>query len=452
MQVHIRKTLALLMCLFLLPFNALAQSRQLPLQDAHRVTLTQKKNTMANGAEVYRWEIVTAQSAVTQALNELAQGYVAEVTPTLARPGKDGSSRLDVDICHSRTGLTWMSFMVQSRYVLNKVTTDVRFTTRTYDMSTRARVLLTDIFPADSAAWSMLEAAVREGVCAYYPDQEPDAAALEDACRRERIEQMDFTLHGMSLVLHLHAADFYPGKQQLIEVTLFYPELRPYMTQRAQTETDNLTYYNTIALTYDDGPNGWITREMLNVLLKTGERATFFTIGTKLSRYAQYMQRAHDEGHAVATHTYDHSYAQDLTDEQMHAQKRKVDQIHLEVLGMAPKYARAPGGIYQPMTKAKLGWPLIQWTSQGTDWAGENGREPTQVKDAVVGTADDGGIILMHDLKVNSVTASELFITRLQERGYIFLTVDELFAKDGVALQPDTVYWRCSGGVTTNER
>ena len=71
---------------------------------------------------------------------------------------------------------------------------------------------------------------------------------------------------------------------------------------------------------------------------------------------------------------------------------------------------------------------------------------------AIVGTADDGGIILMHDMKKNSIAASEMFITRLQEKGYIFLTVDELFAKDGVELQPDTPYWRCTGGVTTNEK
>ncbi len=32
---------------------------------------------------------------------------------------------------------------------------------------------------------------------------------------------------------------------------------------------------------------------------------------------------------------------------------------------------------------------------------------------------------------------------------YILLTVDELFAKDGVTLEPDTVYFRCDDGVTT---
>ena len=58
----------------------------------------------------------------------------------------------------------------------------------------------------------------------------------------------------------------------------------------------------------------------------------------------------------------------------------------------------------------------------------------------------------MHDMQKNSVVSSDMLIPALQERGYLFLTVDELFAKDGVVLQPDTAYWRCTNGVTTNDK
>ena len=55
----------------------------------------------------------------------------------------------------------------------------------------------------------------------------------------------------------------------------------------------------------------------------------------------------------------------------------------------------------------------------------------------------------MHDMKINSAKATEMFIPKLEERGFMLLTVDELFAKDGVTLEPDTVYFRCDDGVTT---
>lgn len=449
-MTHIRKWLALLMCLFLLPVTALAESQRLPLQDAHRVTLTQLGEQQPNGSEVYRWDIVTAKENVTQELNALAKAWAEELAPTLSRASKSGESRLDVNILHSRTGLSWMSFMVQSRVVANKATQDVRFTTRTYDMATGQRLMLTDIFPAESEAWALLEQAVAEGVNTYYPDLSPNAEAYAAACKRENIERMDFTLHGMSLVLHLHAGDFYPGKQQLIEVTMFYPDIRPFMTEKAQQETDNLRYYDTVALTYDDGPNGWVTREMLNTLLVNGVRATFFPVGSRMRDQAQYILREHDEGHAIATHNYNHVYANQVEQEELHKLKERADKVHLELLGIVPRYARAPGGIWKPMVKAQLGWPLIQWSAQGADME-DPPRSAQAISDAVIGNTEDGEIILMHDMKKASIDASSIFIPRMQEKGYLFLTVDELFAKDGVALQPDTAYWRCKDGVTTDE-
>ena len=445
---HIRRIIAMLMCLFMLPAFAQAEAG-LPLQDAHRVSLAQTETRQKNGSSVHLWHIETAHVDVTDELNALAQAWAAELGPTLKAPGSS-NSRLYVSIRPSRTGLTWQSYMLQARTVYHEKTAGVRFATRTYDMATGDAITLEDVFPAESEAWGMLAEAVREGVNAYFPDLQPNAAALDAACTRQAVETMDFTLHGMSLVLHLHAADFYPGKEQLIEVTLYYPDIRPMMTAKAQYETDNLTYYNTIALTYDDGPNGWVTRDMLNVLLEKGERATFFVVGNRMNRYASYVLREHDEGHTVATHNYDHVIANEVKESKLISLAQKARDIHRETIGIEPTIARAPGGVWKPMANAALGWPLIQWSSQGTDWDGPQGRDPKAVLAQVLSGVEDGAIILMHDMKKNSITSSEMIIDRLQGDGYIFLTVEELFAKDGVALQPDAAYWRCQDGVTTD--
>ncbi len=448
-----RKVLCLIVAAVLLLGLSLpaAASDKLPLQAAHKVSMKSTFTEQFNGSEVQLWQIETAQPAVSAELNALAKTYADQLSPTLGRPSGDDFSRLDVNIHHYRTGLTWMSFMVQSRYVLNKVTKDVRFTTRTYDMSTGQRIMLTDIFPANSEAWGILQQAVAEQINAYYPDLAANPDAFAAATSRSSIARMDFTLHGMSLMLHLHAADFYPGKQQLIQITLYYPDLRAYMLPEAQKQTDNLTYYNTVALTYDDGPSGWVTREMLNVLMRTGERATFFIVADRLLGRGHYAQREHDEGHSIASHTYNHELASQSTPERLLAMVQKVNQLHLEYFGIAPTYARAPGGQWKPMAKAGVGWPLIQWTAEARDWEGDGGRDPFETYYQIIGLAKDGGIILMHDMKKNSIEASQMIIETMQERGFIFLTVDELFAKDGVVLQPDTAYWRCQNGVTTDD-
>ena len=57
----------------------------------------------------------------------------------------------------------------------------------------------------------------------------------------------------------------------------------------------------------------------------------------------------------------------------------------------------------------------------------------------------------MHDIKDKTPETAKTMIQWLQENGYMLLTIDELFAKDGVSLEVDTVYYRCEDGVTTRK-
>jgi len=446
-----KRILTMLLCLLLIP-PAMAAGDQpaYGLQDCHRFTLTETATKRPNGAVVSLWEIDTVQDDVDAELNAQAKAWAEEIGPTLPAPGS-GNSRVNCIIKPSRTGLTWMSFMLQARKIVNLQTQEVRYATRTYDMTTGERILLAEVFPEDSEAWDVMSQAIRDGVNAYFPGTEPNAEALDKAVTREAIRQMDFTLHGMSLVLHLHAADFYPGREQLIEITLYYPDIRPMMTQRAQQETDNLRYYKTVALTFDDGPNGWCTDQTLLALMKTGERATFFLVGERVLQQKYLVQREHDEGNRIASHNWQHVYANETPISQLQRMPAKADAVHIEAIGLPVPFARAPGGQWENMAKAQMGWPLIQWTVDAIDWQGEDGPDPKQTSGNIVAGTDDGGIILMHDLKRNSPKATEIFVQRLQEMGYIFLTVDELFAKDGVPLEPDKPYWRCTNGYTLKE-
>lgn len=442
----------MLLCLMLLipPAAAAGDQPAYGLQDCHRTKLTETQLKQRSGATAYLWQIKTAQDAVDAELNAVTKAWAEEIGPTLPAPGSS-NSRVNCIIKPSRTGLHWMSFMLQARTIVNVKTRQVRFTTRTYDMTTGERILLTDIFPADSEAWGMLAEAVRTQVGEYFPGTAPDAAALEAATTREALAQADFTLHGLSLVMHYHAADFYPGREQLIEVTLYYPDIRPMMTEKARAETDNLRYYKTVALTYDDGPNAWCTDQVLLTLMKKGERATFFLVGERVNQQAYLVQREHDEGHSIASHNYQHVYANTTPIGQLQAMPAKVDAAHVAAIGLPVRLARAPGGQWERMAEADMGWPLIMWSVDAADWMGEDGPDPRHTASNIAAGTQDGGIILMHDLKRNSIQASELLITRLQEEGYLFLTVEELFRKDEVPLVPNQPYWRCTDGYTLKE-
>ena len=435
----------ILLALFLLPvFPALAEA----IQDCHRVTNTYTDTKQSNKSVIRLWQVETALPAVTEEINGLARAWAEELGPSLPAAKNTGkkNSQLDVEIRYSRTGKTWLSFMVQARTAYHQKLTAQRFTTRTYDMTTGQRIYLKDIFDAADETWTALSTAVREGLLAYWPEEEPDPERLEALCSREALEQADFTLHGMSLVLHYPASALYPDRFTQMSVTLFYPDIRDWMTENAYIETDNLSYYLTCALTFDDGPSGTNTPKVLNSLMETGAAATFFVIGNRIKDYQYLVQREHDEGHAVASHNWHHGNVAKSSPAALRAMPGKVNKAMIRAIGIPVRYDRVPGGRYPQMVSAGVGWAYIQWSLDTYDW---RGLSTSAVMNKVRKKLHDGDIILCHDIKDHTPESTRQIIRYLEEEGYMPLTIDELFAKDGVTLQPNKVYYRCYQGDTS---
>ncbi len=421
-----------------------------PLQECHRVTSSFKQTKAKNKSQVKLWHVETANDEVTREINGIAEAWAEELGSSLpdAKNTGDGNSRLDVEIRYSRTGLTWMSFMVQARTIFHRELTDQRFTTRTYDMTTGTRITLDLMFDEDSKAWDLLGDRVRETLSGYWPDMEPDPFELEMLCTPEALSKAEFTLHGMSLVLHYPADVLYPDKHTLMEVPVYYPEIRDMMTEGARVETDNLTYYKTVALTFDDGPRNPNSANVLDALMEKGIRATFFCIGVQMSKNFYLVQREHDDGHAVASHNWTHDNVNSLSGTTLQAMPDKVNKVMNEIIGIPVRYDRAPGGLYPKMQKAKVQWAFIQWSLDTYDW---RGRSPAAVLSSVKKKIEDGDIILCHDIKEYAPKSTRRIVDYLEEQGYLFLTVDELFAKDGVELEIGQVYFRCQDGVVTKK-
>lgn len=422
-----------------------------PLRECHRVECWAETEVLNSDAKIIQWKIRTAQESVNQELNGIVRDYVESLSPRLPAPKAGESCTLTVSIRYSRTGLNWMSFLVQARLVYREQPLTVRFTTRTYDMATGERIMLTDIFPKDSEAWTILAEEFEKRVNTYYPGEDPKEKKLKSYMTQAALEQADFTLHGMSLVLHHSCNMLYTQHVQMIETPVYYPQIRPYMTQQAWRETNNEAYYQMVALTFDDGPNGWVTNNILDQLIRNGVRAGFFLVGSHIAAQPNIVLREHDEGHTVGTHNWVDEYAYNLEFEKLPELAEQVNQAHVEVIGLKPPIARAPGGYWEDMSEMYMGWPLIQWTVEAADTYGDKGPDPYSTMKTVVAGAKDGGIIRLHDVRQNTVEAVDLICDELQNRGFMLVTVEELFARDGVVLEADEPYWRCVDGETDAE-
>ena len=193
-----------------------------------------------------------------------------------------------------------------------------------------------------------------------------------------------------------------------------------------------------IALTFDDGPRRSTTTALLDGLAERGVHATFFLIGSQVEDNRDVVRRMDGEGHQIGIHTYDHVKLTGLNRADFDAQVDKTRDVLKATLEHNDFLLRPPYGMLDGSVKAWAGCPIILWSIDPEDWRDRNAaREVEQV----VREARDGGIILMHDIFPESVEAALQIVDQLHAQGYLFCTIDELFAARGIPLEAGEKYW-----------
>ena len=196
-----------------------------------------------------------------------------------------------------------------------------------------------------------------------------------------------------------------------------------------------------IALTFDDGPWKDQTARILDILAANDAKATFFTVGERIEGLQDVVRRAHDEGHQVCTHSWDHAAGSGqginldfMTDEEQRAEIERGLAAIAEATGAeASRVVRVPGGnlsentarILSEFATAEIGWNVDthDWKKPGTDVIVERMMQ-----------AGPGDVLLMHDGggdRSQTVEALAQALPRLREMGYRFVTIDELLGYAG---------------------
>jgi peptidoglycan-N-acetylglucosamine deacetylase len=180
-----------------------------------------------------------------------------------------------------------------------------------------------------------------------------------------------------------------------------------------------------VALTFDDGPHPEGTPAVLEVLARTGARATFFVIGEQVRRRPEVLARTVQAGHAVALHGDRHrlqlrlstaAVAEDLA--------RGVAAIE-DAIGITPAWHRPPFGIYSPAglrAVRSAGLEPLLWSRWGRDW--RKWTTPGAIAARATRSVIGGDVILLHDADFYSarnshrrtVDALELITTELKRR------------------------------------
>lgn len=193
-----------------------------------------------------------------------------------------------------------------------------------------------------------------------------------------------------------------------------------------------------VALTFDDGPSGRFTEQLLDGLVLRGAKCTFLLCGYRMEQYPELTQRIFQEGHEIGYHGFSHDSMQQMG-------RRKIGQELIDSQSLLPEdcdpvFFRPPGGfvtdgIRQVAEVRNLA--ILSWSVDPKDWATKS---VGTIEQAVLKKVKDGDIILLHDMSASSVQAALDIVDALQKQGYRFVTASELARLRKVSLKPGEVY------------
>lgn len=216
---------------------------------------------------------------------------------------------------------------------------------------------------------------------------------------------------------------------------------------------DNGPFSRKIALTFDDGPSLEKTPRVLDILDDHDARATFFINGRQVRTAAHWdlLREIVDRGHILGNHSQNHIDSKHVSLSRWQDEVQQTHDILASVLadfGQEPTYFRFPYGsancsTYNVVTG--FGYHVVGWHIDTADWCFQSptgGRGycssstfryvPDSYRDDYPGfsvyQADkaEGGILLMHDIHSYTVDHLDALLTRLEDHGFSFTTLDDI--------------------------
>jgi peptidoglycan-N-acetylglucosamine deacetylase len=181
-----------------------------------------------------------------------------------------------------------------------------------------------------------------------------------------------------------------------------------------------------VALTFDDGPHPEGTPAVLEVLARTGARATFFVVGEQVQQRPALVREIIAAGHTVALHGYQHRLQLTLGVAEVVADIKRGLGAIADATGLKACWHRPPYGVYSAdglRAARALGLRPLLWSRLGKDW--RRFSTPPRIAARATRNIVNGDVILLHDADFygsrnahrQTVKALPMIIAELRRRG-----------------------------------
>lgn len=186
-----------------------------------------------------------------------------------------------------------------------------------------------------------------------------------------------------------------------------------------------------IYLTFDAGYESGDTPAILDALKKHNAPACFFVVSNYIETAPELVKRMVDEGHIVGNHTSTHPDMSKISDEESFKKELQgVEEQFKTLTGKdLPKFYRPPQGKFseENLKQAQaLGYETIFWSLAYVDWYADNQPTHTEAFDKLIPRIHNGAILLLHSTSKTNAEILDELLTKYEQMGYRFGSLDEL--------------------------
>ncbi len=154
------------------------------------------------------------------------------------------------------------------------------------------------------------------------------------------------------------------------------------------------TSQKTLYLTFDDGPDKHVTKEVLDILDRYNAKAVFFCVGKKARKYPEILQQIKDAGHTIGNHSYSHLNLFKV------GSKKWLTDVLTDSPVKDSVFFRPPYGNITPFQSIKLSktYKIVLWDVLTYDYRTDFSVD--KIKNIIKNNVRAGSIILFHDTQL----------------------------------------------------
>lgn len=255
----------------------------------------------------------------------------------------------------------------------------------------------------------------------------------------------EYLLYDTYLMIYFYNAPGLP-EQKEYSLRADYNEIKDYLnidvTLNPSYENESGYSYDpnkvSVAFTFDDGPSGDNTSQLIDIFENYKMSATFFMLGNKLKLYPEVVKKVSKSHSEIGYHSYDHVHKfTSLKPSELKEDFALANSLLNEITGQSFLLTRPPYGSYNKEVLKALDLVFITWNVDTEDWKYKDSR---YVYNYTLNNIADGNIILFHDIHKTTVEAVKKLVEKLYFMDVQVLSVTQLAKLKDINMQKHQVY------------